>query len=55
MNMINEYDSFAYKNFTVFFNDYHLVFFKDDHFMKARSFFYETKQYKELFTFFIGV
>jgi hypothetical protein len=54
-DMIDEYDSFTYKNSTVFVNDYHLIFFKGNRFMRARSFFYETKQYKELFTFFIGV
>jgi hypothetical protein len=54
-DMINEFDSFIYKNFTVFFDDYRLIFFKDNHFMKSRSFFYEPRQHKELFTFFIGV
>lgn len=52
---MNEFDKFIYKNFIVFFDDYRLIFFKDNRFMKSRSFFYEQRQYKELFTFFIGV
>lgn len=53
--MIGEYDSFIYNDFTVFFNDYRFIFFDGNRFMKSRSLFYEPKQYKELFAFFIGV